>query len=370
MKKNNNSKVRILLEDDNEILGSGIGHTMFRQYLPTLKYIDILKNHNAKSTFYVDIAHLLFLRKNKNFKDFNIQAQTIENLIGHIINSKMEVQLHIHSQWVNAEIKDNQVYVTKKWNIGQLSNSEQTKIVEECLLELKRIKDSFLDTIPNNSFKAGSWGLQPFDNLYKQFKEKGVKVVLGPIKGLKVDVLDMDYTNLESDSSPYYCDKKNINYIAKDKDIVVIPMTPTYLNWLDFIRYITQIISKSIFQRKEDEIDSYNPPLEITSFKPLANKDKLNISLKPFRTHLKINAQPFWYLKNTFKRSYKTVKNSDNLYKLLVIETHTKDFKNTFKDIDRFFNYLKMNFDDLEFVTASQIIKDIENGVLKPLIKK
>ncbi|MBU2922169.1 hypothetical protein KO504_12520 [Winogradskyella psychrotolerans] len=369
MNTNNSSKVKILLEDDNEVLGSGLGHTMNRQYLPTLKYIDILKKYNAKSTFYIDIAHLLFLKRNRDYKDFGVQIQTIENLIGYIIKSEMEVQLHIHSQWVNAEVRNNQVYVSEKWNIGQLSKEEQLKLVDDCLLELKQIKDSFSDTIPVNSFKAGSWGLQPFDVLYDKFKEKGLKIVMGPIKGLKVDALDIDYTNLESDSIPYYCNKEDINYIGKNKDITVIPMTPTYLNWPDFIRYIFQIKIKSIFQRKVEEIDISNPPAEITSLKPLANKDKLNISLTPFCTHLKINAQPFWYLKNTFKRSYKAVKCMDNPYKIMVIETHTKDFKNTFKDIDKFFNYLNTNFHDIEFVTTSQVINDIENGVLNPLIK-
>jgi len=367
---NNTSKIRILLEDDNEILGSGLGHCMYRQYLPTLKYIDILNKHNIKSTFYIDIAHLLFLKKNKDFKDFSMQIQTIENLIGYIVKSKMEVQLHLHSQWVNAAIKNNQLYVTNKWNIGQLSKDEQTTLVEEAIQLLKEIKESFSDKIPLNSFKAGSWGLQPFDNLYKQFKEKGIKVVMGPIKGLKVEALKIDYTNLESESKPFYCDKNDINNIGKNKDIVIIPMTPTYLNWPDFLRYFFQIKIKSIFQNIVEEIDVYNAPEDIKSLKPLANKDKLNISLKPFQTHLKINAQPFWYIKNTFMRSYKAIKKTNNPYKLLVIETHTKDFKNTFKDIDNFFNYLKMNFNDIEFVTTSQVINDIENGLLNPLIKK
>lgn len=366
----NNSKIRILLEDDNEILGTGLGHSMYRQYLPTKKYIEILKKHNAKSTFYVDIAHLLFLKKNKDFKDFNLQARVIEKLIGHIIKSGMEIQLHIHSQWVNAEIKNNNVYVTDKWNIGQLSKEEQTQVVEDCLKELKQLKVDFSDSIPMNSFKAGSWGLQPFENLYKIFNKEGVKLVMGPIKGLKVNSLAIDYTDLASDSTPYYCDENDINKIGKIRDIVIAPMTPTYLNWPDFIRYIAHIKLNAIFKRKKEDIDLYNPPTEITSLKPLANKDKLNISLKPFRTHLKINAQPFWYLKNTFKRSYNTIKNSDHQYKLIVIETHTKDFKNTFKDIDKFFSYLNKNYNDIEFVTTSQIITDIENGLLQPLIKE
>lgn len=369
MNVNNNSKIRILLEDDNEILGSGLGHPVYRQYLPTLKYIDILKKYKAKSTFYIDIAHLLFLKKNRDFKDFNMQIVAIEGLIEYIIKSDMELQLHIHSQWLNATIRDREIYVTKKWNIGQLSKDEQTELFEECLNELKQIKNGFLDKIPLNSYKAGSWGLQPFDNLYDRFKEKGIKVVMGPIKGLKVDSLEIDYRNLESGEKPYFCDRNDINRIGKDKDIVVIPMTLTYLNWPDFIRYIFQIKVKSIFQKKVEELDIQSPSKEIMALKPLANKDKLSISLRPFRTHLKINAQPFWYIKNTFKRSYKATKNSNDPYKLMVIETHTKDFKNTFKDIDNFFSFLRSNYNDIEFVTTSQVINDIENGLLNPLVK-
>ena len=370
MNKKRESKIRILLEDDNEILGNGLGHSMYRQYLPTVKYIEILKKHNAKSTFYVDIAHLLFLKKNREFKDFNLQAHTIENLIKHGIKNQMEIQLHIHSQWVNAVIKNDEVFVTDKWNIAQLTKEEQIILVKQCLDELKQIKSSYSDTTPLNSFKAGSWGMQPFENLYEIFKEAGIKVVMGPIKGLKVDFLGINYMNLESDTFPFYCDKKDINRIGKDKDIVVLPMTPTYLNWVDFIRYIIHLKGKSFFHKQQEEMDINYPPKEITALKPLANKDKLSLSLRPFQTHLKINAQPFWYLRNTFKRAYKKIKKSNNPYKLLIIETHTKDFKNTFKDIDKFFDYINLNFDDIEFITTSQVINDIEKGVLQPLFKE
>ena len=36
-------KIKVLLEDDNEILGNGLGHPVYRQYLPTKKYVEILK---------------------------------------------------------------------------------------------------------------------------------------------------------------------------------------------------------------------------------------------------------------------------------------------------------------------------------------
>ena len=63
-------KIKILLEDDNEIKGNGSGHPLIRQYLPTRRYIEILNKHKIKGTFYVDMAHYIFLKDNESYKDF------------------------------------------------------------------------------------------------------------------------------------------------------------------------------------------------------------------------------------------------------------------------------------------------------------
>jgi len=362
----NLNKIKILLEDDNEILGNGYGHPLYRQYLPSKRYIDILNRYNIKGTFYIDIAHYIFLKKNELFQDFKFQAQTIEAVIKMLLENGMDVQVHLHSQWVNAEIRSNDIYVTDKWNIGQLSEKEQIEVFNESYKLLSILLKKFNSVNVLNSYKAGSWGLQPFNNLYSLFKDKGIKLVMGPIKGLKVDGLNINYQKLESDYYPFYTDKKDINKIGKEKEIVVLPMTPTFLNWIDFIRYMFENTIHKLFNKTND-FDLGKIPNSVKKMKPLSGKDKLNFSLKPFKTHLKINAQKFWYLKNTFDRSYKMIKNSEHDYKLLVIETHTKDFKNTFDDIDRFLDYVSSNYLDVEFVTASDIVSDIEKNILKPL---
>ncbi|WP_460217919.1 polysaccharide deacetylase family protein [Psychroserpens sp. MEBiC05023] len=360
--------VYVLLEDDNEILGNGYGHPLYRQYLPTKRYIEILNKYNIKGTFYVDIAHYLFLKKNSYFKDFKFQAKTIEEVIKMLLENKMDVQMHLHSQWVNAEIMNDNVYVTDKWNIGQLTSKEQTDLFNEAFKELSSLLAKFNSISTLNSYKAGSWGLQPFKDLYDLFKEKGIKLVMGPIKGLKVDSLNFNYTELESDFYPFYTSKEDINKISNNNDVVVLPMTPTYLNWVDFVRYIFELKITNIFNKNKD-MDISTMPEKIESLKPLSGKDKLNLGLKPFKTHLKINAQRFWYLKNTFNRSYKKIKQSDYDYKLMVIETHTKDFKNTFDDIDRFFAYVTNKYDNIEFITSNKLVSHIEGNILKPLRK-
>ena len=359
-------KIKVLLEDDNEILGNGLGHPIYRQYLPTIKYVNLLNKYSIKSTFYIDMGHYLFLKENIDFHDFRFQINSIEETIKFLIKNNMNVQIHLHSQWVDAKIIDDKIFVTDKWNIGQLSPKNQTELFENAFSALKNILD--LENKKNNlnSFKAGSWGLQPFSTLYDLFKNRGIKIVMGPIKGLKVKKLGIDYTNLHSDFFPYYASKNDINKVNSYAGPVVLPMTPTYLNWIDLIRYVFEI---SIFKffHKSKPIDIETIPKRIQKLKPLSGKDKLTFGLKPFTTHLKINAQKYWYLKKTFIRSYKMIKESNFDYKLMVIETHTKDFHNNFEDIDLFFDYLKNNYSDLEFITVDDLISDIETKKISPL---
>jgi hypothetical protein len=51
------------------------------------------------------------------------------------------------------------------------------------------------------------------------------------------------------------------------------------------------------------------------------------------------------------------------------METHTKDFKNSFHDIEKFFDFLTKNYKDIEFITATDLKRHIEEGHLVPLSK-
>lgn len=362
-------KVYILMEDDTEIFGNGTGHIMNRMYLPIVRYVEVLKKYKAKSTFYIDMAHWLFLRENYEFRDFSLQADLIEKTILHLLEHKMEVQLHLHSQWANAKIKNDIVYVTKKWNIGQLKEKDQRRLFLDGSKRLQEIIAKGENQNLFNSFKAGSWGLQPFEILYDDFKEQGVKIVLGPTKGLKLSALELDYTSMESEITPYYCCKDDINRIGDKKDIAIIPMTPTYLNWVDLIRYVWHVKYRKFIERHDKDMDIFEVPDEILNMNPVASRDSIHSIRMPYKTNLKMNKQPYWYLRKTFKRAYDLVMKNNFEYKLIVLETHTKDFKNVFDDIDRFMAYLTKNFNNIEFITTSDLVRHLDEGRLKPLTK-
>ena len=138
-------KVRIFLEDDNEILGNGGGDPFELQYLNTKEYIKILVSNNIKSTFYIDMGHYVFLKNNLNksekCKNF---LNSIEKTIEILLENEMDVQLHIHSQWQNAFIDNDIFKVTNDWNLGMLSNEKQVKLLNEAYNSLSNIINIFI----------------------------------------------------------------------------------------------------------------------------------------------------------------------------------------------------------------------------------
>jgi hypothetical protein len=122
-------------------------------------------------------------------------------------------------------------------------------------------------------------------------------------------------------------------------------------------------------EQNDKDMDIYGVPDEVLNLNPVANRDSIHLLRMPYKSNLKMNKQPYWYLKKTFKRAYRMVMKNDFDYKLIVLETHTKDFKNVFGDIDRFMNHLTKTYTNIEFITTSDLVQHIEEGKLNPLVK-
>ena len=367
--KNKDSKVYVLLEDDTEIFGNGTGHVAFRQYLPVKRYLEILKKHSIKSTFFVDVAHILFLKSKINYSDFRLQVLLFEETLRLIHNAGMDIQLHIHSQFSDAVLIDNQIEVTRKWNIGMIDSDKQKKLFNECYDYLH----STLRKIGSNdqvvAYKAGSWGIQPFSSLYDAFVQKNVSLLLGPSKELKIKNLNIDYGSMENDVFPYFCDKLDVCKIGNRQDVTVLPLSPTYLRWNDLIRYyLSERIIKKVSKTYHYDVSDEELQQKTKYSNIFSDVNDLNLTLKPLLSHMKMNSHPLWYLKKTFDRTYRHVLSQNTSSKIIVIESHTKEFLSSFNDIDRFFEYLTTHYKKIEFITASELNYLIKEKVIEPNI--
>ena len=170
--------------------------------------------------------------------------------------------------------------------------------------------------------------------------------------------MKIDYTKIKSKISPYYPNPENIIDIGNKDNLFIFPITPTHLNWLDLIRYY--------LEKKIEKILNSKPNLS-GDYSKMKLENKINLSFNKFKTHMKINSHRYWYLKKTFERSYKNVVHNNFDYKVIVIETHTKDFKKNLQDIDKFFKYIIKNYKNIEFVTSNVILSDYYKKKFVPL---
>ena len=121
-------KFCILIEDDWEVLGNGLGNVAQLQYLPSLYFMKLAKRLGINLTFMVEVVQQLEFIKHLD-QDYNIRVQ--KNLwddnIRLMIDYGFDVQLHLHPQWLNAEYKDDYFFLRDNWNMGKYEPAERRK---------------------------------------------------------------------------------------------------------------------------------------------------------------------------------------------------------------------------------------------------
>ena len=136
-------KFLILIEDDFEIMGNGSGNVADLQYLPASGLMNIAEKYGVCVTFMVDVAHQLTLRDYLAYPDLKIQSELLDETLKLIKRRGHDVQLHLHSQWVNCEYKDGFFHLTDIWNIGRLTPEEQCSLVKDSVSYLETLLRPF-----------------------------------------------------------------------------------------------------------------------------------------------------------------------------------------------------------------------------------
>jgi len=208
-------KFLILIEDDFEVMGNGLGNVADLQYLPALSLMNIAEKYNVRITFMVDVAHQLALKAHSEIPEIRLQSTLWDETLILMKERGHDVQLHLHPQWINATFKHGYFYLDNNWNIGRYAPKIQQKLIVDSVKYLNSLLCKKFPKYKVCAFKAGSWGLQPSINLQVEFEKNGIHIIMGPRDGLKVLSQGIDYTAMEEKHLPYYPDAENITKISK-----------------------------------------------------------------------------------------------------------------------------------------------------------
>ncbi len=355
-----NKKFVVLIEDDFEVMGNGLGNVEDLQYLPALSFMNIAQNYDAKITFMVDVAHQLQLKAHSKIPELEIQSNLWEKTILMMKEKGHDVQLHLHPQWINAKYKNGFFYLNENWNIGRCTNEEQSQLISESIKYLESLICPYYSNYSVIAFKAGSWGLQPSENLFHELENNGISIVLGARDNLKIDEQGLNYSGMEEKSMPYYPDYKDITKISNTKSgVVMIPLQSYSPDLITLSKYIFSKIKNKLFKDKF-HLKTYNAPDEIINLRPLKGTNSINFGFRPYQTHLKIGDTPFSYLKNSFDKVVKDLSKIDSERIPIVIESHTKQFHNHYEDIENFIAYINKEYSSIvEFGDLTSFQKEI-----------
>ena len=364
-------KFIILLEDDWEVWGNGLGNVAQLQYLPSLFLMKTLKRLGATMTFMVDVVHQMrYLEADIQDKSLQIQRKLWEENVLLMKDYGFDVQLHLHPQWHNAIQKGQHFHLNANWNIGRYSRAEQEIIVGEGIDYLEQLVRQVDPTYKTIAFKGGSWGLQPSENLFSILERKGIRIVMGVRNGLKLPISGTDYTDTEETVMPYYPDYTDIRKIASEKKGIVIIPQPEYSPSLVSMLALGYDMVKQKILRLDDTAHFYGEPvpLEIRHLSPLMDEKKLQFRSNPYQTHLKVGNQPYTYLKSSIDAVMGRLKDVPGERIPIILESHTKNFLQHYKPIERFLEYILQRYGDIaEFGTLSGFLNELESnpGMIK-----
>ncbi len=350
----------IILEDDWELKGNGLGNVAELQYLPSLFLMNLCKKLNIKMTFMVDVAQQLKFIEYSNYPEIEIQKELWDNTVKLMKYNGFDVQLHLHPQWVNAKYDGHYFYVDNDWNIGNYDEIIQKNLIQK---SIKYLNDLFKFIDPQHkiiSFKPGSWGMQPSEILFNLLSKNDIELVVGIKKGLYIPNLNVDYRNLEESVYPYYPDFKDITKLSPQKNnIILLPLLEYSPDIITLSKLFSHILKRKIFNKIfNNQIKQEKIPNEIRKLNPIARNKFNNNLLNPYSTHLKIGNQPFEYFKKSFDKIINELEKLEVENIPIIIESHTKDYIDNYKNIEKFLEYIiKHPKENIKFITFTEFIK-------------
>lgn len=343
-------KFTILIEDDWELLGNGLGNVASHQYLPSLMLMKLAKKLDIKFTFMVEVAQQLeFVKHQQSDANIRLQKNLWDNSVLLMKDYGFDVQLHLHPQWTNGRLDGDIFQLNNNWNIGRYDAVTQNRLIHDSVHYLHNLIKPYHPTYQVIAFKGGSWGLQPSETLFHSLENEGIKIVMGVRKGMNLPWNGVNYNLLEEEFLPYYPAYNNIQQISSNKERIFIIPLQTYKPGfqslfslgVNMVRQKLATKSQVRFYYQTNTSRQKHQPSPVNGFK------KLRLSLSPYHTHLKIGNQPFGYLKNSFNKTIARLQQIDEENIPILIESHTKQFPNHYGEVEKFLGYIKDRYSDL-----------------------
>ena len=181
---------------------------------------------------------------------------------------------------------------------------------------------------------------------------------------MHIDEWGVDFRRMEEPKFPYHPDPADINKIGHSSSLTVIPLQAVDLSLLGFVKLAIRDIFLKFSRNDELQyLHSSNIPASVKENGKPDVKRFLKLSVRPYRTHLKIGSQSLDFMKESLKLVLRQFKSCEGAYIPILVECHTKQCRGNMNNISAFFDYMKKHHNhEIEFGTASELSQKLQRG--------
>lgn len=375
--KKKEQKIWIVLVDDWELRGNGLGNVIDSQYKPALKLMDLYEELDIKGVFNIEVMQqLVFERYASAYEEIKKQRDFWLKTVRNMLQRGFDIQLHIHPQWHDASYNGKFWKLDKRWNIADYSQDLIEKFVSNSINYLNYVSKSCQPI----SFRGGAWGVCcPSRPLFETLEKHGIKIDISIVQNIyfEGESIKLDYTNLECPYFPYYPDYDDVRKISATKtNIIEIPTQSFSKKEISVLRRLSKkfsemiIVTKKILSKKLRTENTNERAREIPDF---ATRDPRGFESGKAKCDciVDLTNNKFSTLRIGLDIIVKRALRECNASIIpLVLESHTKDLTDEkLKDIRRLVQYIKKKYSNIVyFASLKEIAENID--LIKPMIKK
>jgi peptidoglycan/xylan/chitin deacetylase (PgdA/CDA1 family) len=174
-------KKLLLITFDYELfLGERSGTVQECLISPTDKLIACLNKFDFKAVFFIDTVYMLRLKEiasaNNAAKE---DLEAITNQLVQLVKKGHEIHPHIHPHWMDAifnpEINGWSLNEKRYYTFASISVELRKDLFDNSVHFIRSILDMSNSNQPIDSYRAGGWSIQPFENFRPFFIQYGIK---------------------------------------------------------------------------------------------------------------------------------------------------------------------------------------------------
>jgi len=358
--------IYLALTHDWELRGDGSGDIEEIQFAPLRRLLAIYEKAGARTTFLPDVMQQLRFRSLQDeYPELKRAADSWDEQTQEAYARGHDIQLHLHSQWSNAEYENGRWQLRGDWSLLSYDPERAARMISDCKSYLENNLRSADPQYRCAAFRASALALAPSAHLLSSLAALGIEIDVSVAGGvyLNNDTLQLDYRTCEETFLPYYPRMDDARRISNQPEpIVCVPLNHFYGSR----RLVTKqnlALAKARFRRSEKTAASvmFSPARLDSQSTGLARVYEKLIAPAIKRKHFVSDTGRLNYpLMCEMLASIRQRARESGLAKVPVVLTnHPKDIRD-WAGLERFVSEVAAA-DDIEFVTLTQIAEKIKS---------